>query len=44
MDHQPPIVACEFADLDGRYHTLIDEVWIVSDDTLDAQGAYPQAA
>jgi hypothetical protein len=43
MDHQPPIVACEFIDAGGRQHTVIDKVWMFSEDTLDAQSEYPQA-
>ena len=28
MDHQPPIVACEFVDSASRTHTVIDKVWM----------------
>jgi hypothetical protein len=42
MDHQPPIVACEFPDADGRRHTVIDKVWMFSEQTLDAGSHYPQ--
>jgi len=43
MDHQPPIVACEFVDADGHCHTFIDKVGIFSEETLDADSRYPQA-
>jgi hypothetical protein len=42
MDYQPPIVACEFLDADGRRHTVIDKVWMFSEKTLDAASQYPQ--
>jgi hypothetical protein len=42
MDHQPPIVACELVDADGRRHTFIDKVWVFSEQTLDVQIEYPQ--
>jgi hypothetical protein len=42
MDHQPPIVACEFADADGRRHTVIDKVSMFSEKTLHAESQYPQ--
>jgi hypothetical protein len=42
MDHQPPIVACEFVDSAGRQHTVIDKVWMFSEETLNAQSDYPQ--
>lgn len=41
-DHQPPIVACELVDADGRRHTFIDKFWIFSEETLDDQRDYPQ--
>ena len=42
VDHQPPIVACELVDAEGRCHTFIDKVWIFLDRTLDADSEYPQ--
>lgn len=42
MDHQPPIVACEFPDADGRRHEVIDKVWMFSAKTLHAGSEYPQ--
>lgn len=42
MDHQPPIVACEFRDAGGRTHTVIDKVWMFSEHTPDAKSQYPQ--
>jgi hypothetical protein len=42
MDHQPPIVACEFLDAGSRTHTVIDKVWMFSQQTLDAHSQYPQ--
>ena len=42
MDHQPPIVACEFVDAASRTHTVIDKVWMFSEKTLDAHSQYPQ--
>jgi len=41
-EHQPSIVACEFADADGRRHTLIDKVLIFSNEWLDEGSNYPQ--
>ena len=40
--HQPGWVACEFADTEGRTHTLIDKVPIFSDEDLDADSAFPR--
>jgi hypothetical protein len=40
-DPQPGIVACEFADAEGRVHTLIDKVPIFSTETIDADSIYP---
>jgi hypothetical protein len=42
MDHQSPIVACEFVDAASRTHTVIDKVWMFSEKTLDAHSQYPQ--
>ena len=42
LDHQPPIVACEFVDAGGRQHTIIDKVWMFSEETLNAHSQYPQ--
>jgi hypothetical protein len=42
LDHQPPIVASELVDAEGRCHTFTDKVWIFLDRTLDANSEYPQ--
>jgi hypothetical protein len=42
MEHQPPMVACEFSDADGRRHTVIDKVLVFSEEWLDAASHYPQ--
>ena len=42
MDHQPPIVACEFVDAASLTHTVIDKVWSFSEQTLNAHSQYPQ--
>src|SRR5437764_8117537 len=42
MDHQPPIVACEFVDAGGGQHTVIDKVWVFGEDTLDGESKHPQ--
>ena len=39
---QPGIVACEFVDVDGRCHTLIDKWPVCSTNLLDVHSAYPQ--
>lgn len=41
-DGFPGVVACEFMDAQGRVHTVIDRVPVVSTDELDATSAYPQ--
>jgi|SRR5215471_15285010 len=41
---QPGIVACEFVDVDGRRHTLIDKWPMCSSKLLDAHSVYPQPA
>ena len=41
-DHFPGFVACEFADVEGRVHTLIDKVPMVTAEDLDASTVYPQ--
>ena len=35
-------IACEFPDADGRRHTVVDKVWMFSEQTLDAGSQYPQ--
>jgi hypothetical protein len=40
--HQPPIVACELVDANGKTHTFIDKVWIFADETFDETTDYPQ--
>ena len=42
-DHQPPILACELVDADGRCHTFIDKVWMFIAQTLDADSEYPRS-
>jgi hypothetical protein len=42
IDHQPPIVACEFVDADGQKHTVVDKVWMFSEETPSAQSHYPK--
>jgi hypothetical protein len=39
---QPGIVACEFVDVGGNRHTLIDKVPMCSTQCLDANSKYPQ--
>lgn len=41
-DHQPGVVACEFIDVDGKRHTIIDKVPVVSLESLDANSGYPR--
>jgi hypothetical protein len=41
-DHQPGWVACEFLDVEGRRHTLIDKVPIFTAELLDATSSYPR--
>jgi hypothetical protein len=41
---QPGIVACEFTDVDGRRHTLIDKWPMCSSKLLDANSGYPLPA
>jgi hypothetical protein len=40
--HQPPIVACELVDANGRTHTFIDKVWIFANEPFDEATDYPQ--
>jgi hypothetical protein len=40
--HFPGWVACEFADAEGRRHTLVDKVPIFTVEPLDATSRYPQ--
>jgi len=42
-DHQPGWVECEFIDAEGRRHTIIEKVPIVSPDKLDSTSEYPQS-
>jgi hypothetical protein len=42
MDHQPPIVACEFADAQGRCNTFVGKVAMFGVDWLDGKSKYPQ--
>jgi hypothetical protein len=39
--HQPGFVECEFTDVEGRRHTIMDKVPIFTDGDLDAQSACP---
>jgi|SRR5579859_3632434 len=41
-DYQPGIVACELVDADGRRHTFIEKLPIVTAEWLDAASPYPQ--
>lgn len=41
IDHQPPNVACEFVDAASRTHTVIDKVWMFSEQTVDAHSQHP---
>lgn len=41
-DGQPPAVACEFIDADGKCHTIVDKVWMFFDEILDSTSEYPQ--
>jgi hypothetical protein len=41
-EHQPPIVAAEFSDAEGRRHTFVEKVAIFSSDWLRADSKYPQ--
>lgn len=38
----PGWVACEFVDVEGRNHTLVDKVPLFSTEDLDATSLYPQ--
>jgi hypothetical protein len=42
-DHQPGWVECEFVDAEGRRHTIVDKVPILSLEPLEATSKYPQA-
>ena len=41
-DYQPGIVQCEFVDADGRRHTFVEKVPIVSLEDLNASSEYPR--
>jgi hypothetical protein len=41
-EHQPGWVACEFEDVEGRRHTIIDKVPIFTTADLRADSAYPK--
>ena len=41
-DDQPGWVACEFMDAEGRRHTIVDKVPVVSSEMLDASSQYPR--
>jgi hypothetical protein len=41
-DHQPGWIAVEFVDAEGKVHTLIDKVPVLSDEDLDAASPYPR--
>jgi hypothetical protein len=41
-DNQPGIVACEFVDADGHYHTIIEKAPILCVETLSADSKYPR--
>jgi hypothetical protein len=42
-DCQPGTVACEFAEADGRRHTLIDKAPVFSVELLSADSEYPRS-
>jgi hypothetical protein len=42
LDHQPPIVSCDFVDADGRHHAFTGKLWMFFDGNLDAHSEYPQ--
>jgi hypothetical protein len=41
-EHQPGWVASEFMDAEGRRHTIVDKVPVLSIEQLDAASKYPQ--
>jgi hypothetical protein len=41
-EHQPGWVACEFQDVEGHRHTVIDKVPILTNEDLRADSAYPK--
>jgi hypothetical protein len=41
-EYQPGIGACELVDAEGRKHTFIDKVPILTDEQLDAHSEYPR--
>jgi hypothetical protein len=41
-DNFPGWVACEFTDAEGRLHTIIDKVPVLSLEDLDATSEYPR--
>jgi len=41
-DDQPGWVACEFSDAEGRQHTIVDKVPVLSSEMLDASSQYPR--
>lgn len=40
-DPQPGVVECEFEDVDGRTHTIVDKVYTFIDRLLSEQEPYP---
>ncbi|HWZ98086.1 MAG TPA: hypothetical protein VN025_10015 [Candidatus Dormibacteraeota bacterium] len=40
-DHQPGWVECEFVDAEGRKHTILEKVPVVSFDDLERNSNYP---
>jgi hypothetical protein len=40
--HQPGFVACEFVDANGKSHTVIDKVPVLSRERLDESTKYPK--
>lgn len=42
-DHQPGLVECEFADIEGRVHRFIEKIPVVSRADLWSDTPYPQS-
>jgi len=42
QEHQPPIVASDFEDVEGCRHTFVDKVLIFSSEWLAPDSEYPQ--
>jgi hypothetical protein len=42
-DHQPGYVECSFVDVDGKQHTFVEKVPVVSSENLLPTSAYPRS-